>query len=83
MYLVSYSAQSRYVFAPEKETAAGRENTLDHSASIQAAAADLQDSKSEASLPTPATPTPAAVHSLRARAAVGSHNDTFRLSRAS
>ena len=61
MYLVSYSAQSRYIFAPEKETASGQENTCGHSASVQAAA----------------------VHSLRARAAVGSHNDTFRLSRAS
>ena len=83
MYLVSYSAQSRYVFAPEKEVSDRQENTLDHSVSVQATAADLQDSKPEASLPTPATPTPAAVHSLRARAAVGSHNDTFRLSRAS
>ena len=61
MYLVSYSAQSRYVFAPEKEASGRQENTLDHSVSVQAAA----------------------VHSLRARAAVGSHNDTFRLSRAS
>ena len=83
MYLVSYSAQSRYVFAPEKEASGRQENTLDHSVSVQATAADLQDSKPEASLPTPATPTPAAVHSLRAHAAVGSHNDTFRLSRAS
>ena len=81
MYLVSYSAQSRYVFAPEKVTV--HENTGERTASPKPATVVAQDSSSTNSLPIPATPAAAQVHALRARSAVSSHTGSFRLSRAS